>query len=472
MSITAPTVINSGSITSTAGNVNLSGGGGNLAVTGTGGTIQAAHGNINLDASAGNSNINVSGGNWLSQNLNFNAGTGGSVNADVDQVSGVVNATACNAHITSATGNMQLGDMDVSGDPSYFNTAGNISIVGTVTGSPDLAIVASGNIIAGGGALDTSGTNGNINLIAGANFTAPGGTSTTTTASGADAGTLITITDSTTAGLGSKTGGFVDLSGSTLGGKGTPLTSIKSGSGNILMVAYKGSGANSGSIVGTGTVKSGGAPAITAGTGTVTMIGGGAQITAQTIGTSGGVTILGTAPSVGAGFLTIMNGALQAGAYVTTPATFTNTTINLTSITSTGNVSIGTAGKTSSTSKAPLPIINATGLTFNGTGTTSSLFVNSTGAATLTINPTNTSTLAGTLSVTAAGNIAVANDITGTKGIVDLTTAAGTITGTGVINGATATLQASGIIGTSIAAPLNIAVNTLTVNSSGGAVVV
>jgi len=458
VNISAPTITNSGSITSTAGNVNLSGVGGNLAVVGAGGTIQSSQ-NINLGATAGNSNITVSGGNWLSQNLNFNAGTG-TVEASLDQVNGAVNGTAGCAHVTAATANLDLGNLTVTGDPTYFNTAGNILITGVVTQSADTAIVASGNIIGSGGTLDS--TNKAITLIAGANITSTGGgTPSTNTTGGGDVLATITVDNSTAAGNGSKTGGFIDLSGSTLTTKNAPVSDINSGGGNILMVAYKGTGANSGSIVGTGTVKSGGAASIAAGTGTVTLIGGGAQLTAQNI-TGGDISILAGTPTL-SGTLSITNGTLSGATYSTTSNS--NTAVNLTSITSSGNVAISTGGKTNSTSKAPLALV-ANGLTFTGTGTTSSLFVNSTGAGTLTLNPTSASSLGGTLSVTAAGNIAVANNITGSKDIVDLTATAGTITGAGIINGATSTLKASGTIN------VNTGVNTLTVNSTGGAVTV
>ncbi len=243
LSISAPTLNNSGLLSSTGGNVNLSGGGGNLTVNAAGGTVKASNGNINLDTSSANGNITASGGNWISQNLNFNAGSG-SVTADVDQVSGIVNATAGCAHITAATANLQLGDMNVSGDPTYYNTSGNISITGVANFTEDTAIVASGNIIGGGGTLNVTNAGSGLTLVAGANFSPPvGGTPSTNTSSGGDdSGNALLITDSTNAGLGSKTGGFIDISGSTLGGKGTPVTgaAVATNNGDITMICLQG----------------------------------------------------------------------------------------------------------------------------------------------------------------------------------------------------------------------------------------
>ncbi len=462
LNISAPTINNSGLLSATTGNVNLTGGGGNLAVNSAGGTVQALNGNINLDTSAANANIAASGGNWLSQQVNFNAGTG-NVDANVGELTGVVNATASNAHVTAATGDLQLGNMNVSGDPTYFNTAGNISITGTVNGDPDLAIVASGNIIGGGGALDTSAGNGNITLIAGANFVTSGGTSVPNTSGGGDTTNTITVTDSTAAGKGSKTGGFIDLSGSTLGGKGTPLTSVTSGNGNILMVAYKGSGTNSGSIVATGTTKSGGTANLDAGSGTVTMIGGGAQITAQNVN-AGNVTILGSTPTLSATPLTIFDGSITGGAYQTAPTTFTNTAINLTSIATGGSIDIGTAGKTNTSAKAPLPIGGATGLAFTGASASSSLYVTGGGNPSLNINNSSLAT-GGTLSVTYPGtNLVINGNITG-NGTILLNATTGDVVSTGgVIGGASATLTGpAGIV-------VDTAVNSLTANSTSNLV--
>ncbi len=194
VNLNTSSLANSGLISSAKGDVNIvnNNPASDLNVLAANGTVQALNGNINFNAANynGSDNINVSGGNWLSQQVNFNAGTGG-INADVGELTGVVNGTAGSSHVTTSTDNMQLGNIIVSGDPTYFNTAGDITIVGKVTGDPDLAIVASGNIIGNGGSLDTSTTaaatnGGNLTLIAGANFTTSGGPSVTDTSGTGD----------------------------------------------------------------------------------------------------------------------------------------------------------------------------------------------------------------------------------------------------------------------------------------------
>ncbi len=472
LNISAPTINNSCLLSATAGNVNLTGVGGNLTVNGAGGTVQALHGNINIDTASGNGNIVAGGGNWLSQQLNINAGTGTN-DVSVEQVSGTVNVTAGCSHVTADTADLKLGVNNISGDPTYFNAGGNITISNDIstTGTADLAVLASGNIIGNGGTINTGG--GTLTLIAGANFAAatPSGTGSVATPPGDSTTAVVLQNNGSVAGNGSKTGGFIDLSGVTLSGttSNTPVTSIATNNGNVLMVAYKGSGTNSGSIVGTATAKqttTGPSTVINAGTGSVTLIGGGAQITAQNI-TGGNVSILAGTPTLSAD-LTVTDGALTGGTYSVTGAP-SATAINLTAINSSGNVTISTAGATSTTAKAPL-LLDAKGLTFNGTGTTSSLYVSSTGSGALDLNPTAASTLGGTLSLTSAGNIVVDNDITG-KGNIILN-ATGTIIGAGTLGGTSATLTATLGVGAGVLSPLNVAVNTLAVNTTGGGVAI
>ncbi len=480
LNVTAPTINNSGSLAATTGNINLASGGanGNLTVNGTGGTVQANQGSINFNGAnnTGSGNITVTGGNWLSQQVNFNAGTG-TIDANVAEVTGVVNGTAGVSHITAATGDLQLGNLDVTGDPTYFNTAGNVTINGALTGDPDVAIVASGNVIANGGSIAT--TNGAVTIIAGANFTnSPTGGSATAPPAAPNS-TNITIADSTNAGKGSITGGYIDLSGITLTGVSgnTPLSSISSGGGNILMVAYKGSGSNSGSIVGTATAKqttSGASTIINAGGGDVALRGGGAQLTAQNI-IGGNVTIAAGTPTL-SNTLSITDGTIQGGSGIySLSGNPSSTAINLTSINASGNVSITTGGASIGTSKAPLQL-TASGLTFTGSSNSSSLFVNSIGTVPLTLGNVTSGTLnkttnfitGGTVSLTAAGDLTVGNGDVVSGSVVNLTTTgSGQIntTGTGLIYALTSILtSATGDIG-SVATPVNTAVNTLTIKS-------
>jgi hypothetical protein len=503
VNISAPTINNSGLISSTTGNVNLTGGGGNLTVNGTGGTVQAAHGDINFNNAgyAGSGNVTVSGGNWLSQQFNVNDG-GGANNVSVDQLTGQVNVTAGSSHVTAETSDLNLGTSNIAGDPTYFNTAGNITLTGTLATGEDLSIVASGNVI-GNGAIITTGGNA-LNIIAGANITntAPTSTSFLPPPAGGTAAAVTVSNNASVTGKGSTTGGYIDLSGVTLTGTTTnTASSVSTSGGGVLMVAYKGTGANSGSIVATATAKqstSGPTATLNAGGGTVTMIAGGSQITAQNI-SAGGVTILANTPVIsGAGSLTAgINGTIS-GSYsnTITPGTYTATAVNLTSINAgtTGAVVIGTA--------VPI-LLTADSLAFIGKTASASLFVKSLDVGALTLNASSLSTGA-TLSVNAVGGLAIAGSLSAgtlstttgfiTGGTISLTSVGDLTVGTGdIISGTTVNLTTTGTGGignitttgtgliSSTAAILttntgavnvNTAVNTLTVKGSAPSVTI
>ena len=372
LTIDASSITNSGLINSANGNINfgngsgVSGAAGDINFVGINGTIQAPKGNINFNS--GNDNITIGGGNFFSQNLNFNAGTG-VVNANLGQVSGVINGQDNVSHITAATANLNLGTITNSGDPTYYNTSGNIVIDGSIaaTSGADLAIVASGNIVGNGGKLDTSNASGNggsLTLIAGANFTAP------ITGSGLpDSGnTTISLANSGTAGNGSATGGYIDLSGTTLTGVKTnaPVTAVTTAStsgsgGNILMVAYAGNGgANTGSIVATATAsQSKGANTIdstgTIGGGNVIIIACGNSIQTQNIKATGGsnsgaIALVTATPSIAGNSLSIINGTVT-GSYSIPGTTASGTAVSTGNLTA-GTVMIDTAGALSAAKSA------------------------------------------------------------------------------------------------------------------------
>ncbi len=227
---------NSGTISAITGNVNVASTAG-LAVDTTNGTIKAVNGNINL--SANNADLNVTGGNWISQQINLDAGTG-KVATNLGEVTGQVNASADSVHINAETPNLILGNIDVSGDPLFTNP-GNMTIAGTIapTNGSDLTLIAGGNIVftKSGDSLDTSsasGNGGNLTLIAGANFSLDGSNNAL-------------VSNSINAGKGSTTGGYIDLAG-TFGGD-QPLLAITTSSsagsaGYIQMIAYNGASNN------------------------------------------------------------------------------------------------------------------------------------------------------------------------------------------------------------------------------------
>ena len=157
---------------------------------------------------------------------------------------GQVNINAGSNYFIASTPVLNLGNIKITGDPTWFNTAGDVVISGAIdaTGaSPNIAILASGNIysITGAGSIDssTAQTTGNgranIVLVAGASLTTSSSTSGTN-----DTTTTVTVTG------GNSGGGYIALDGAT-GSSTAAITGLTSAgttgndsAGNITMVAY------------------------------------------------------------------------------------------------------------------------------------------------------------------------------------------------------------------------------------------
>ncbi len=232
----AGSIVNSGNISATAGNINISSlAGQNIIINNLGGMMQAALGQINVRdlAFTGKDNLALLGGNLIARDINLYSGTG-IVALDVKDIQGVLNIVAGEAHVTAQTEKLQLGNIALSGDPTFYNTAGDVLIdTDLVFPGMPLAIVASGNILSksGAGKIDTSsstGNGGNILLVAGALFTSSDGGSTTDPFKPQ----LLTILG------GNPLGGKIDLNS-------TPITLLSSAStkaggsgGNIQLIAY------------------------------------------------------------------------------------------------------------------------------------------------------------------------------------------------------------------------------------------
>ena len=179
LSVTSTKVINRGSLNANSGNVSFATTGGDLIIDNRGGSIVATDGSINVRASdyAGSANSLLVGGDLLSRELNLNSGLG-TATVNANKLTGVVNETGSAAHVWAETETLSIGNVCLTGDPTYFNRGGNILVVGDVIVQEDLTIVASGsiasidpvNIIAG-----DANRGYNITMIAGASFTAQGG---------------------------------------------------------------------------------------------------------------------------------------------------------------------------------------------------------------------------------------------------------------------------------------------------------
>lgn len=285
LTLLAPAVMNSGTLHSDNGNVSLVGSNGSLSVTGSG-NIEAPNGAINVSLlnHSSASLITLTGGNYLSPLLNIDAAEG-SVQASLQNVTGLVNMTACSTTFGAATPDLNLGQMNIKGDPTYFNTAGSLILNSVAaTNGADLALLASGDVIVKGGTIDTTdpnlannGNGGNLLIVAGANL-AP---SPANTSGNPDTNnTTITISaPSATA-----TGGAISLVGvsaiTTVGN--APDASHAANGGNVTMVAYSGMGNSNGLVPGT----------INTGNAVISTYSSGFDPVANSGGTSGNVTLI------------------------------------------------------------------------------------------------------------------------------------------------------------------------------------
>jgi len=217
----------------------------------TGSTTFTAGGDINIRTAAyqGSADTNLFGGNVLSKNLNLFSGTG-TVNINVNELTGSVNSQGTAAHVTASTGELNIGETCLTGDPTFYNTAGAININGSITVAEALAIIATGNIIFNNGADLTAANNTQgfpISVIAGANFTPTGG---------ANQGTLGPIppanpnSGSVTINGGSAGGGSISFNSSA--GIDTFISTRPAGgsgsAGDVTLVAFQGAAAGSGRI--------------------------------------------------------------------------------------------------------------------------------------------------------------------------------------------------------------------------------
>jgi uncharacterized protein YkwD len=323
----ADRVINNGLIQALTGNINVQ------PATTPGltiiskGTWSAPSGDISISAPATSTaaGITMRGGDYLAQQLNIDAGKG-FVNGYVHNDTAVTNITACTSSFGAATPDLKLGVLNVSGDPTYFNTAGDVSLSSVSnTSGGDLALIASHDVIVTSGTIDTTvpetsggGSGGSITIIAGANITGASGSGSN------DTSTQLTISKSSPA---SSTGGAIDLSGVTsINSNGTLAWSSPGGNGgDVTLIAFKNTGAASGSLT-PGTINLGT-------TGSITTAGAGAGGASQSGATNGNVLIIAGASS-----------NPSAGSAITIPAIFsgwsaTNTQAGI----SGGTISINTA---------------------------------------------------------------------------------------------------------------------------------
>jgi hypothetical protein len=356
------TIKNSGLIASNLGNVSLYAPvGRDLVIDNVNGQLRALQGAVNVGSGACGvmANSRIFGGDIVANQVNLNAGSG-SVDANLNSISGLVNASGSAAHVTVNDGTLEMGNVNLSGDPTFYNSNGSININGNISVGEALTIAASGNITStANGAFTLSAPSSDINLIAGATFTAAGGAGSTSVgpfAGSSGTGTPANSITITTAAQ-SATGGNIDFSNGGVSVISTAATTAGAAGGNVRLVAFPGSAGVGGQILLTSdsTINSSGSGI--GSNGNVTVIAGARTSTfTYTAGPSGltGTLLAPSVDPIGTGSLSapdaialgniVANGGLpSAGGAINianmTPA-FTNGTTSM-SFNSTGSISSG-----------------------------------------------------------------------------------------------------------------------------------
>ncbi len=443
-------LVNTGAISSLAGNINIaSQAAQNIIINNAGGTLAALRGAINIrdQLTTELANITVSGGNLSARELNF---YGRNMNVSVSELSGSLNMTGSTAHVMTHTPNLLLGNMSLTGDPTFYNDSGDVVIASDLTYSgQNLAIVAKGNITtaSGAGIINTSsssGNGGNITLIAGASFTTDG--------SGGSQVNEDTISTLTISGA-SSSGGYIDLAG-TVSGSGIAVSSLSSSStatssngGNITLVAFTGtgtSGANAGTITlpasvtvttgGNGSGSNGNVFILSGGIGT-----NGNAVTTGAINTSGGANGTGTvniqnaSPAIEPSGMTVTDGVVN-GAFITTAGQLGSiTTGSITTAGSDVNLQGGSYATTGSISTASttsnggsLQIIAPNGISTGNINTSSTV---GSGGAVLALAGNSMSGNAASISVGQINSSSSSAGSTDSGGAVTLTAGSDITTG-------------------------------------------
>lgn len=409
----------------------------NINISGTGGTFQAQSGDINVrDASyAGSSNINI-GGNYLSRNLNLYSGSG-EIEGHLGQVLGRLNTQAGVEHIAARTNRLSLGSNCVTGDPTFSNVGGSISIDGDISVGEDLTIIASQDITNTGTPTVSAGNSKqgfNITLIAGANLTA-GGTGTSTSTAPSTASTIVASVVTNPHGA-SSSGGNITLSGVTISSQPISATDAANG-GNVLLAAYANPETSANGVINlTGSsINASGAGSGT--NGSVSMIAGyrrdnstsvftGAVTSNGGTGGGGAITIQTAQPTIGAPFGAAtydINGSLSSGSapFAGERATGNvdvngNITSASTIVINTWSGSIMIDATTPGTLTAPSVILSSVGANISASTASANLSVNTAGnvnindgSASISLNPSsgNNFMLNGSGSIITKGNTTV-----------------------------------------------------------------
>lgn len=419
LSLNSADITNSGTVASTKGDITVDSPVGTVMnVNNAGGKLQALNGSINVRAPGNVDGLdsNVTGGDLLSKTLNIQAGQG-MVDVNVNALTGTVNGSGVGAHVAASTDVLNIGDVCLTGDPTFKNASGNINFSGNFNAGEALAVLASGDITATSGAnitvtAQTAATGHLVTFAAGYGITGTGTDST-----GIPGGTA--ATGSITANSATGGGGNIDLSAANSFNITASGTGFGDDGGNINLFAFR-NGTTGGDILlptnSTLNASSGGTLGA-ANSGNVTIVGAGniavGNITTNTNLSGNGVVLIRNVNPTGAVTFNT-NGTVSSGSFNTSgPAT-------------SGSISFRNGA--SIQARNGITVDSFSTITSNGGGLT---FDTANGAVTLT-NAINTN--AGALNVT-ANSLSLGGNVT--TGNFNVNVGGGNITGPGGLTIAT-----------------------------------
>lgn len=455
LSLNSSDITNSGTVASTKGDITVDSPVGTVMnVNNAGGKLQALNGSINVRAPGNVDGLdsNVTGGDLLSKTLNIQAGQG-LAEVNVDALTGTINGSGVGAHVAASTDVLNIGDVCLTGDPTFKNAAGNINFNGNFNAGEALAVLASGNITATAGAnitvtAQTAATGHLVTFAAGYGITGTGTDSTGIPTGGTAATGAITANSAT------GNGGNIDLSAANSFNITTSGTGLGDNGGNVNLFAFR-NGATGGNILlpTNSTINaSSGTTFGAADSGNVTIVGAGdiavGNITTNTNNSGNGVVLIRNAnPTGSVTFAT--NGTVSSGSFNTAgPAT---------------SGSITFRNGASIQARNGITVDSFSTITSNGGGLT---LDTANGAVTLS-NAINTN--AGTLNIS-GGSLSLGGDVT--TGNFTVNVGGGNITGPG---GLTITTDAYNVTAGTFSVgnnPLNITTRTtntnIGINGGGG----
>jgi len=252
LNVFSPNVTNSGNLASANGNITFDTPvPAAMNINNTNGTVSALNGAINIREAGYNENFNtvVNGGDLLSKELNVNSGLG-TADLNVGKLTGTVNETGFASHVTADTDVLNLGNICLTGDPTYYNTSGSINIAGNITSGEYLAIIARDNITSSPGVTITAAnaTQGfDVWMVAGANITGVSGGSNVTSVGPVTIPPSPPETGQVTVNGASANGGNITLGAGTLITT-RPTGGVSGNGGQVYLNAFADSLGNNGSI--------------------------------------------------------------------------------------------------------------------------------------------------------------------------------------------------------------------------------